>query len=119
MMIDKLIALLATLHPDIPVYGNEITEEERLISQSFFIYRNTNRYSTGANGRGLYRELDLFYITAEQLEIDIADLVTQITDKMPMLALSGSTQEDFAKAQETDRTALMVTMTFRYMARKC
>lgn len=116
-MIDKLLAILTELHPDIPVYSDEITEEERLNSQSFFIYRNTNRYRRGQNGRGLYRDLDLFYVTIEQKEIDIAMLVESVSERTPLFF--STSEEDFGKMLDTDKSAFMVTMTFSYPVRKC
>ena len=116
-MIDKLIALLTELHSDIPVYSDEITEEERLANKSFFIYRNSNRFRRGQNGRGLYRDLDLFYVTIEQKEIDIATLVESISEKTPLFF--STSEEDFGRLADMDKTAFMVTMTFSYPVRKC
>lgn len=117
-MIDKLLAILSELHPDIPVYSDGITEEEGLNSQSFFIYRNSNRYSTGQNGRSLMRELDLFYVTVEQKEIDVGALIDNING-LTILHFIPPSQEDFGKMADTDKTAFMVTMTFSYPVRKC
>ena len=116
-MIDKLIAKQNELHPEIPVYSDEITEEERLANQSFFIYRNSNRYRRGQSGRGLFRELDLFYVTVEQKEIDIATLVESISEATPLFF--STSEEDFGKMADTDKAAFMVTMTFSYPVRKC
>ena len=116
-MIDKLIAILNELHPDIPIYSDDITEEERLEHQSFFIYRNSNRYRRGNTGRGLYRELDLFYVTVEQKEINIGALVETISDKTPLFF--STSEEDFGKLVDLDKTAFMVTMTFSYPVKAC
>ena len=117
-MIDKLLSVLNALHPDIPVYGDEITEEERLINRSFFIYRNSNRFRRGQNGRGLLRELDLFYVTIDKKEIDIAGLIDGIVGATNA-SFTGPSQEDIGKIDGTDDTAFMVTMTFSYIVRRC
>ena len=116
-MIDKIIAKLTELHPTIPVYGDEITEEELKISKSYFIYRNTNQIRPGTNGRGLYRTFLLFYITVERNEIDIATLVTELSDGTGLTFRNSD--EDFGKIGEEDKTAFMVTMNFGYPVRKC
>lgn len=116
-MIDKIIAKLTALYPDIPVYGDEITEEEVRISKSYFIYRDTNQIRPGANGRGLYKTFLLFYVTVERNEIDIVDLAVNLTDGTG-LSFRGS-EEDFGKIGDEDKTAFMVTLSFGYLARKC
>lgn len=112
-IVDRLIAVLTKLYQEIPIYADDITEEERLASKSFFIYRNSNRYRRGESGRGLIRELDLFYVTVEQKEIDIGAVI----EAVPFHFLGS--QEDFGKMAETDTTAMMVTMTFSYPASRC
>lgn len=116
-MIDKIIAKLTELHPTIPIYSDEITEEEIRVSKSYFIFRNTNQLRPGANGRGLYRTFLLFYITVERNEIDIATLATELADGTGLTFRNSD--EDFGKIGDEDKTAFMVTLNFGYPVRKC
>lgn len=112
-IVDRLIAVLTKLYPEIPIYADDITEEERLGSKSLFMYRNSNRYRASESGHGLIRELYLSYVTVERKEIDIGAVITAV----PFHFLDSS--EEFAKMEGTDATAMLVTMTFSYPASRC
>lgn len=116
-MINKLLSVLTALHPDIPVYGDDITEEERRTAKTFFIYRDPHLYTKSAEGRGLYRDFHLYFLTMEQKEIDIGELIAEIEDRTTLRLKD--TDEDFGKMEDTDQTALMVSMYFRRLVRKC
>lgn len=117
MNIDKVITKLNTLHPDVPVFSSEITEEEVKSSSSYFIYRDSNQLSRGESGRGLYRRFFLFYVTSERKEIDFVTLTDELQDATGLYFLDS--EEDFGKMAEEDRSMMMVTLNFRYMVRKC
>ena len=53
----------------------------------------------------------------ENKEIDIGELIAEIESKTTLRLKS--TDEDFGKMEETDQTALMVSLYFRRMVRKC
>lgn len=116
-MISKIITKLNTLHPTLPIYGNEIMEEEVNTSPSYFLYRNTNRMKRGANGRGLYREFNLFFVTTEGLEIDIATIAETLSDGTGLYFVNS--EEDYGKLMAIDKSAMMITMTFTYPVKVC
>ena len=117
MRLEKALDNLRAEFPDIPIFGNEISERETDEHRSLFFYLELDEYRKGTGGRGLIKTFHMAYLTREDKRIDVLKMI-EAMETGTGLTFQDSTV-DRGKIERTDEDAYMVQLRFTYQVRMC
>lgn len=112
--LDRVIAVLeATGHP---TFAIDLNKDELNGLNSFIVYNDKGDIERSTQPMQYLRDFTVLYVSKVNEDIDEVSLINQL---MPLgLVFVNSTREE-AKFQETDQTALVVTLNFKTILRMC